>query len=163
MDRKELLKEFYVKKNYVNLKNILQTTSFDSEKEILARIYLEEKNYDKAAQLYKSLDMIYEYGRCELLKGNFDYAKDLWNSIKIDSPPVLWGKSLLEFINLYVIHIPTFFQIRAFLEVDFDALLNAKMINYCETLQMGRIYLHKIIRKVINLSEEFLLTTDTMT
>lgn len=137
MDRIELLKDFYADKNYNKLKTLLVNSNISEEKEILARVYLEEKAYKSAAKIYNELGMIYEYGRCELLQGNLENARELWLSIKEDSPPVLWGKSLLEFINLYVIHIPTFFQIRAFLEVDFDALLNAKMISYCENIANG--------------------------
>ncbi len=137
MNRKELLNDFYVTKNYQKLKQILTVSASDKEKEILARIYLEEKKYSDAAEIYSNLGMIYEYGRCELLQGNLEKTKELWQRIKEDSPPVLWGKSLLEFINLYVIHIPSFFQIRAFLEVDLDALLKAKMISYCENIANG--------------------------
>lgn len=137
MNRKDLLNDFYVTKNYNKLKDILNDSTIASEKEILARIHLEEKNYKTASEIYKDLGMTYEYGRCELLMGHYDLTSELWKSIKEDSPPVMWGKSLLEFINLYVIHIPTFFQIRAFLEVDFDALLNAKMISYCENIANG--------------------------
>ena len=137
MIKNELLYDFYVTKNYQKLKHILFDSPNSDEKEILARIYLEEKKYSDASKIYSSLGMIYEYGRCELLQGHLDLTKELWNSLKEDSPPVLWGKSLLEFINLYVIHVPTFFQIRAFLEVDFDALLNAKMISYCENIANG--------------------------
>ena len=137
MDRIELLKDFYADKNYNKLKTLLVNSNISEEKEILARVYLEEKAYKSAAKIYNELGMIYEYGRCELLQGNLENARELWLSIKEDSPPVLWGKSLLEFINLYVIHIPTFFQIRAFLEVDMDALLKANLITYCENIANG--------------------------
>ena len=137
MDRKELLKDFFVTKDYKKLKNILSESNNPSEKEILARIYLEEKKYSLAASIYEKINMQYEYGRCELLCGNLETAKAVWNDIKEETPALLWGKSLLEFINLYVMHVPTFFQIRAFLEVDFDALLNANLITYCENIANG--------------------------
>ena len=81
--------------------------------------------------------MLYEFGRCRLLCGDLDSTKKIWSSIKDDTPAVLWGRSLLEFINLYVIKVPTFFQIRAFLEVDMDALLKANLITYCENIANG--------------------------
>ena len=137
MDRKELLKGFFVTKDYEKLKTILSESNNPSEKEILARIFIEEKNYHKASLIYQNLGMEYEYGRCELLCGNLEKTKKIWQNIKEETPALLWGKSLLEFINLYVIHVPTFFQIRAFLEVDFDALLNANLITYCENIANG--------------------------
>ncbi|MBS4760676.1 MAG: hypothetical protein KHX03_08285 [Clostridium sp.] len=137
MNNKDLLTEFFAKKNYSYLKEVLKNSSSNYEKGFLARIYLEEKNYQKAAELYEQAGMLFEYGRCQLLQGEFNKTKDIWGSIKEENPAVLWGKSLLEFINLYVINIPTFFQIRAFLEVDLDALLNANLITYCENIVNG--------------------------
>ena len=63
MDRKELLKDFFVTKDYKKLKNILSESNNPSEKEILARIYLEEKKYSLAASIYEKINMQYEYGR----------------------------------------------------------------------------------------------------
>ena len=117
MNRKELLNKFYVTKEYNSLKKILANGQTSYEKYYLAKIYAQEKDYKTASLIYKSINQYYEYGRCELLQGNFDNAKKIWHDIKEDS-----GRSLLEFINLYVINVPTFFQIRAFLEVDLDAL-----------------------------------------
>lgn len=137
MLKQDLIKEFYGNKNFEHLKEILHGTEAPLEKEYLARIYLEEKNYKEASILYKETGMLYEFGRCELLCGNLENTKEIWSKIKEDTSLVLWGKSLLEFINLYVINVPTFFQIRAFLEVDFDALLQAGLITYCENIANG--------------------------
>lgn len=137
MDNNELLTRYYLHKDYDNLKPILEVSHNPKELEILARIFLEEKNYTAAAQVYKSLDMLYEYGRCELLQGNIDKTKFIWESITDENQAILWGQSLLEFINLYVVHIPSFFQIRAFLEVDLDALLKANLITFCENIVNG--------------------------
>lgn len=137
MNKQDLIKEFYGSKNHQKLKEILKGTTHPLEKEYLARICLEEKNYREAAILYKETGMLYEYGRCELLCGNLEKTKEIWSGIKEETSAVLWGRSLLEFINLYVIHVPTFFQIRAFLEVDLDALLKAGLITYCENIVNG--------------------------
>lgn len=137
MDRKELLKKFFVTKDYDNLKLLLANSTSIYEKEYLAKLYVEEKDYTKASEIYRNIGMHFEYGRCELLNGNLENAKKIWQNIKEDSSPLLWSKSLLEFINLYVVHVPTFFQIRAFLEVDLDALLKAGHITYCENIVNG--------------------------
>lgn len=137
MDRKELLKKFFVTKDYDNLKLLLANSTSIYEKEYLAKLYVEEKDYTKASEIYRNIGMHFEYGRCELLNGNLENAKRVWQNIKEESSPLLWSKSLVEFINLYVVHIPTFFQIRAFLEVDLDALLKAGHIEYCENIVNG--------------------------
>ena len=137
MNKKDLFIEFFANKNYELLKAELEYSTQKEEIDILARIYLEEKNYKKASDLYKKSNMLFEYGRCELLQGNIDTTKAVWQSLDNSSPAIIWGKSLLEFINLYVINIPSFFQIRAFLEMDLDALLNANQITYCENIVNG--------------------------
>lgn len=137
MNKEFLLTKFYKEKDYKYLKDSLLNTIDPQEKEILAKIHLEEKNYQSASIIYHDLDMLYEYGRCKLLMGNIEQTKIIWSQIKEETPATLWGKSLLEFINLYVIHTPTFFQIRAFLEVDLDALLKANLISYCENIVNG--------------------------
>lgn len=137
MENRELLTRYYVYKDYENLKLLLAESKKPEELEILARIYLDEKEYQKAAQIYHNTGKLYEYGRCELLQGNLENTKTIWNSIKDENQAILWGRSLLEFINLYVVHIPSFFQIRAFLEVDLDAILKANLITYCENIVNG--------------------------
>lgn len=137
MNNRELLTRYYLHKDYEGLKSILKNSLKQEELEILARIYLNEKEYQKAAQIYKQTGMLYEYGRCELLQGHLDKTKSIWDDIKEENQAVLWGRSLLEFINLYVVHIPSFFQIRAFLEVDLDAILRANLITYCENIVNG--------------------------
>ncbi len=137
MHKNELLSEFFLKKNYDILKNILKNSVDKYELDYLAKVFVAQGDYASAAVVYKNIGFMYEYGRCELLQGNLDSAKDIWCTIKTDTPATLWGKSLLEFIDLYVKHIPTFFQIRAFLEVDLDALLNANLITYCENIVNG--------------------------
>lgn len=137
MNKQELMTEFFVNKDYKKLKLILNDSTSPVEQEYLARVMVEEGNYSKASEIYKKLNMLYEFGRCELMRGNIEETKNIWSKIKNETPATLWGRSLLEFINLYVIHTPSFFQIRAFLEVDLDALLKANLITYCENIVNG--------------------------
>lgn len=143
MDINELLNLYYVQKNYNELIEKLNTSQNKQEMIFLARSYLETQNYEKASSTYAKLGMLYEFGRCELLRGNIENTKDIWKNIKDENPAILWGESLLQFINLYVINLPTFFQIRAFLEVDLDALLKAQQITYCENIVNGAHLLYK--------------------
>lgn len=137
MKKKDLLIEFYKNKNFEYLKSILLISQDAGDRNYLAKIYMKENDYVRAGEIYKSLNMLYEYGRCLLLQGKFDKTKALWSSLKEENPAILWGRSLLEFIELYVEHMPTFFQVRSFLEMDLDALLNANLIGYCENIING--------------------------
>lgn len=134
MNRQEILNSFYVQKDYKGLKTKLSFSDKPDELEILAQIYLNELNYKEAEKLFEKLEMKYEQGRCCLLSGELEKTKKLWYSVNEDTPPVLWGHHLLQFIDRYVTDIPPFFQIRSFLEVDLDALLRAKQYEYCENI-----------------------------
>ena len=137
MKKNLLLKTFFIDKDYTKVIELTSNSSDFYELNIRAKAYLEIQKYQEAAEIFKKANFLYEYGRCQLLMGDMEATKEAWNSIKEDSPPLLWGKSLLEFINLYVVNVPSFFQIRAFLEMDLDALLKARLINYCENIANG--------------------------
>lgn len=132
--REDLLTRLYVKKDYANLKELLANSDDKSELELLARIYTEELEFEAALSLYEKLDMHYEYGRVLLLNGKLNDAKSIWYELEPDSPLVLWGRSLIQFIERYVVDVPGFFQIRSFLEVDLDALMRAKQYEFCENI-----------------------------
>ena len=137
MSKQILMQKFFVEKDYKYLISNIQETGDKYALNILAKSYIELNDYSRAGLIYEKLNMQYEHGRCELLQGNMENTKKIWKSIKEETPATLWGKSLLEFINLYVINVPTFFQIRAFLELDLDAILNANLINYAENIANG--------------------------
>ena len=137
MKKEELFNEFYKNKNYDYLKSELASSNEFLDKIFLAKVYLKLNDIRNAALIYKETGQLYEYGRCLLLEGKFEKAKALWLSLEPDSPPVLWGRSLLEFIEMYVIHLPAFFQIRSFLEMDLDALLKAGQIKFAENIING--------------------------
>jgi len=143
MNKKIILQKFFIEKNYPELIELLTDSTDIYELEFLAKCYLELQNYKTAGEIFAKCNMHYEHGRCHLLMGNITETQNIWKKITSDNPATLWGKSLLEFINLYVINIPTFFQIRAFLEVDLDALLKARLINYCENIANGAHILAK--------------------
>lgn len=137
MSKQILMQKFFVEKDYKYLISNIHETGDKYALNILAKSYIELNDYSRAGLIYEKLNMQYEHGRCELLQGNMENTKKIWKSIKEETPATLWGKSLLEFINLYVINVPTFFQIRAFLELDLDAILSANLINYAENIANG--------------------------
>lgn len=51
-----------------------------------------------------------------------------------DSPRSKWGVVLCEILSGCIIHFPTYFEIRNFLEIDIDFLLQNKKIDYLELL-----------------------------
>lgn len=132
-----LLSEFYVKKNFLELKSFLEKQNDFEAYRYLAKIYLKENDYLKSAYYFEKCKMLYEVGRCYLLAGKLEETRKIWKSIKNDNPATLWGQSLLQFIDLYVVDIPTFFQIRCFLEVDLNDLIQAGQREYAENIMNG--------------------------
>lgn len=137
MNKKDLLTEFFQKQNYDFLKSALASSKDPLERYCLARVYMKENDYKNAGEIYRSLGKLYEYGRCLLFQGKLEKTRALWTSLAPDTPAVLWGCSLLEFIDMYVVHLPTFFQIRSFLEMDLDAILTAGQIKFAENIING--------------------------
>lgn len=104
-------------------------------KTTLALAYQEKQEYAKAAEIYKETDEKYQAGFCELLAGNEKEAEKLWYSCCNSSPAAYWGICLLDFINLRPRpHIPSYLQIRNFLEMDIGNFIIANKIRYAENI-----------------------------
>ncbi len=102
-------------------------------KEALA--YLENNEFLKAAEFFLKADEKYQAGFCYLLTGNDFETQKLWYSHCPDSPAVQWGKCLLDFINLRPSpKIPSFLQVRNFLEMDMGYFIKANKIRYTENI-----------------------------
>ena len=78
MDKQSLIETFYLKKDYDSIIENVSNLNSNYEKSILARVYLEKKDYLAAAGVYKDADMLYEYGRCCLLLGELEQTKEIW-------------------------------------------------------------------------------------
>ena len=73
-----------------------------------------------------------EYAYLLLLKGDLLGAQNLFKTI--DSPRARWGVVLVDILNGYMEHFPTYFSIRNFLEIDLDFLLKNEKIEYVELI-----------------------------
>ena len=117
--------------------NIKQASDFyrNFYKNTLALAYQEKQDYSKAAEIYKEAGEKYQAGFCELLSGNKNEAEKLWYSCCSASPAAQWGICLLDFINLRPNpHIPTYLQIRNFLEMDIGNFIIANKTRYAENI-----------------------------
>lgn len=102
-------------------------------KKTKALAYLENKNYKKASEIYQELNDFYQVGFCNLLEGNLEEAKNIWESLP-DSAAKNWGLALIGFINVDIKVLPTYLQVRNHLEVDLDYLFKADKIDYVENV-----------------------------
>ncbi len=135
MKKNEILNLLYVAKDYSKLKKIcLKNKGDEWYKSIYAKVLFNEQKYSDAAKIFYELKMFYESGYCLLMLGDLFNAKRLWDSLDDSKPIYLWGKSMLGFIEKKPNQLPTYFQIRNFLEQDLDALLRANLISFAENL-----------------------------
>lgn len=117
--------------------NIKNSSDFYKKfyKNTFALAYQEKKAYEKAAEIYIEAEEFYQAGFCNLLNGNEFEAEKLWYSYCHDSPAAQWGKCLLDFINLRKNpKIPSYLQIRNFLEMDLIYLVEANKVRYAENV-----------------------------
>lgn len=110
---------------------------------MLAQSYIDAKtkfldgDLITAEDFFKQNNCILEYAYCKLLEGNADEAKKAFLSIyKIDLRAD-WGRKLIQFIQGYVSDVPSYFQIRNFLEIDLNLLIKAGLPDYVENIING--------------------------
>lgn len=134
MNRFELLKIIFEKKDYTLAEKLCTTNVSDNSLKTLAKILFFEKKYERAEVLFKKLKMFTEYGYCRLYQNDKKGADKVWFALKDTSPLIMWAKALSGYIEKKQIKEPSFFQIRNFYETDLDTLLSLKMYKYAENL-----------------------------
>jgi len=142
--------ELLINKNPENAIKILTENEFDfsNEKTIggikllktfhsstLALAYKEKQDFKKAAEVYKEAGEKYQAGYCELLGGNEKEAERLWYGACTASPAVYWGLCVLDYINMRRNpRVPSYLQVRNFLEMDLCNFIIANKVRYAENI-----------------------------
>jgi hypothetical protein len=93
-----------------------------------------EKSYVAALELFLGLEMSYEAGFCALLSNKPEQAREIWQSAKTPSAATKWGLIVCDLIRLKCLEQPTYFQVRAFLEVYLNLLIENELFKYAENL-----------------------------
>ena len=71
-----------------------------------------------------------EHGYAAILSGDLDSAKAVFECI--DSPRSHWGITLIGILSGCIERLPSYFDIRNFLEIDLDFLIKNEKIHYIE-------------------------------
>jgi len=136
------------KKALKNIPNSQKTSYF-------GLILLENGEYQKACDFFKKQKNYYSEGFCHLLQGNLKKAREIWYQAP-ESPAISWGKTILGIINYKLEAIPSFLQIRNFLEMTLHYLLNSpqrelayRLIEAKEFLADCNIETYKYIGRVL--------------
>ena len=91
-------------------------------------------DYSGALKLFSAENLNYEAGLCALLSGDEEYAKDFWTKDKEPDFATKWGLIVLNIIHLKIKERPSFFQVRAFLEVYLNLFIQNKNLRWAENL-----------------------------
>jgi len=86
---------------------------------------------------FKQNDFALEYGYCRLLSGDAEGAKSSFLKIAKQDFRADWGRKLVQFIQGYVSNVPSYFQIRNFLEIDLNLLIRAGQAQFVENIING--------------------------
>ena len=86
---------------------------------------------------FKQNNFVLEYAYCKLLQGDINTAKNEFLKLKDIDFRANWANKLIEFINMNVIELPSYFQIRNFLEIDLNLLIQAGQPEYVENIING--------------------------
>lgn len=80
---------------------------------------------------------ILEYAYCKLLSGDIKTAEAEFSKIADCDFRADWAKKILQFIKGKVLYLPSYFQIRNFLEIDLNLLINAGQPEFVENIING--------------------------
>ena len=108
-------------KSYQDAKNLFLSGDLDSNLEN----FFEQNNF------------MLEFAYCKLLSGDLETAEKTFGEISSQDLRGDWGKKLIQFINGYISQVPSYFQIRNFLEIDLNLLLQAGKAEYVENIING--------------------------
>lgn len=105
--------------------------------------YSEAKNkflsgdFSSAEEFFNENGFILEYAYCKFLAGDSSSAKTIFKSIVNQDLRADWAVKLIQFVEGYVVNVPSYFQIRNFLEIDLNLLIKAGQPNFVENIING--------------------------
>lgn len=88
-------------------------------------------------KFFKQNNYVLEYAYCRLLSGDSKTAKAEFAKIENLNFRADWGKKLIQFIDGYVLKVPSYFQIRNFLEIDLNLLIKSGQPEFVENIING--------------------------
>lgn len=100
-----------------------------------AKLCFENRQYDKAKEIFLNNDMLYEAGLSSLLSGNKNGAKLIWKEVKDPCPATGWGLIILDIIEgKPFTRTPGYFQTRAFFEVYLNLFIENKLYDWADSM-----------------------------
>lgn len=94
-------------------------------------------DYASVESFFERNNHIVEYGYCKLLSGDIGWAKSIFGGASGHDFRANWAQKLVQFIEGRVTSMPSYFQIRNFLEIDLNILIAARKPEYVENIING--------------------------
>lgn len=94
-------------------------------------------DYASAETFFKEHNLMLEFGYCKMLSGNVKEAKEIFKTVSEQDLRANWAEKLTQFIEGYVLTTPSYFQVRNFLEIDLNLLINSHLPEYVENIING--------------------------
>lgn len=107
-------------------------------------------NY-QVEDFFKNNNFILEYAYCKFLQGNIPQALTEFQKIAELDIRADWAIKLIDIINHSVKRLPSYLQVRNFLEVDINLLLMAKKPEYIEEIINSSDFLYSINQEAYKL------------
>lgn len=126
----------YQDKNYDGAISLILASQYASNikyQELLGMAYFYKLDMDNSSKIFKKLKDTYKYGYCEFLMGNIKEARKIFTFAPI-SPAQNWSLFFSELFFDKTTTIPSFLQIRAFLERDLNLFLKLTLTEYVQKL-----------------------------
>lgn len=102
--------------------------------------------FDNGEKIKEFKPLSVEHAYLAILNNDLKSAEAVFEAI--DSPRARWGRALIDILNGYVEHYPTYFEIRNFLEIDLDFLIKNKKLDYIEQVLGSLEFLSTINQEV---------------
>ncbi len=91
-------------------------------------------NVDGCRTFFEKNNYLLEAAYCHIVEDDLSGAKSLFEQISDSDPRACWGVFLSEALAENVVHEPTYFEIRNFLEIDLNILISYYKGNYVESI-----------------------------
>jgi tetratricopeptide (TPR) repeat protein len=151
--KQEEIKSLFEKKQYFEV--LQESIDDESMQDFLGFLYLENKDYVSAEKYFAQHHMAFQQGFCRILQGDKAKARTIWYMAK-ESTAIVWGKVLLGILDQRLEAIPTFLQVRNFLEMTLHYLFKSgqsdfayKLISAKEFFADCNIEAYKYIGRVL--------------
>jgi len=128
--------------------------------------YQEAKNsflsgdFGFAESFFKQNGFLLEFGYCKLMSGDLQSAKTIFKELRSQDLRANWGEKLIQFIEGYVSFMPSYFQVRNFLEIDLNLLLQAQKPDYVENVINGADLFYSVNQESYKFIARVMLNND---